>query len=392
MGDPVPDTGILATGPAFVGRLTSGAGAAKSLTDAECLDLLALAFAEAPTTEPAAAGVLWRNNGVLSLSAGTPPTITSQPSSTTVTSGTDATFTVVATNATSYQWSRNTGSGWAEISGATSASLTVTAPTFTSQGYQYRVAVTGVGGTTTSNTATLTIRGLRFQVRGFTDSNFFQATTDNGATSLGTVRLIFKLLELPTSGQKVIVSRVGAAGSGIGGWYVATGWDGAAGAANVIAFAHRNAVSINPTFSPVFTFAASDVGKHFVLHATATNSAVRLYLGGMEVGSGNTPAGNLIAAPSTARVTVGRFQHATGLSCPHLAVVHFETTATVLTAQQILTDAGTIQDFTTDLNVPALPSSIERFDADSLESSTNWAAITGGYTLARNGTLTVEQF
>lgn len=70
MSDPVPDVGILCTGPAFIGRVTAGSGAAKSLTAAEALSLIALALAAAPTEDPEIVGAVFVDNGVVSVSGG----------------------------------------------------------------------------------------------------------------------------------------------------------------------------------------------------------------------------------------------------------------------------------------------------------------------------------
>lgn len=87
------------------------------------------------------------------------PVITTQPASQTVSDGTDVTFSVVASNASSYQWeSQNihASSGWTPIQGQTSSSLTVRSMVGIS-GLQYRVKVTNAAGTTTSSVATLTV-------------------------------------------------------------------------------------------------------------------------------------------------------------------------------------------------------------------------------------------
>ena len=64
-----------------------------------------------------------------------------------------------------YQWQENTGSGWNNISnggvysGATTSSLTLTSPTFTMNGYQYHVIVTGgCGAPVTSNAVSIVVR------------------------------------------------------------------------------------------------------------------------------------------------------------------------------------------------------------------------------------------
>ena len=90
------------------------------------------------------------------------PAITTQPASSTVTAGQTATFTVVATGnpAPTYQWaSAPSGSStFTNISGATSATLTVASATAAQNGNQYRVTVTNSVGTVTSSIATLTVQ------------------------------------------------------------------------------------------------------------------------------------------------------------------------------------------------------------------------------------------
>lgn len=83
--------------------------------------------------------------------------ITTQPSAQSIGLGGSATFSVVATDATGYQWqSAAVGSDvWANIADATSAELTV--PGTSANAKQYRVVVSGAGGDATSNAVTLTV-------------------------------------------------------------------------------------------------------------------------------------------------------------------------------------------------------------------------------------------
>jgi hypothetical protein len=90
-------------------------------------------------------------------------TITSQPANASRANGASVTFSVTASVSPSdsstlaYQWYRNTGGGYAVISGETSASYTHVAAT-AENGYLYRVVVSTSGATdVTSNAATLTI-------------------------------------------------------------------------------------------------------------------------------------------------------------------------------------------------------------------------------------------
>ena len=83
------------------------------------------------------------------------PTITTQPANQSVTSGNNASFTVVASGTIplSYQWRLN----GANISGATSATLALTAVTLGQSGSSYSCVVTNVAGSATSSAATLTV-------------------------------------------------------------------------------------------------------------------------------------------------------------------------------------------------------------------------------------------
>lgn len=85
--------------------------------------------------------------------------ITAQPTDQSVVASTAATFTVVATDATSYQWQSSTDSGstFVDVSGATSASYTTAITTLGDSGTQYRVVVTGASNSVTSSAVTLTV-------------------------------------------------------------------------------------------------------------------------------------------------------------------------------------------------------------------------------------------
>lgn len=85
--------------------------------------------------------------------------ITAQPTDQSVVVGTTATFTVVASNATGYQWQRSTNNGatFSDVSGATAASHTTVATTLADSGTQYRVLVNGASNNVTSSAVTLTV-------------------------------------------------------------------------------------------------------------------------------------------------------------------------------------------------------------------------------------------
>lgn len=88
------------------------------------------------------------------------PGITDHPRDTTVCAGGNASFSVVATGIpVTYQWQRSTDGGttWANISGATAATYTITGVTLAMNGYRFRCEVTGTCDIDTSNAAVLTV-------------------------------------------------------------------------------------------------------------------------------------------------------------------------------------------------------------------------------------------
>ncbi|HMT74197.1 MAG TPA: zinc-dependent metalloprotease family protein [Chitinophagaceae bacterium] len=89
------------------------------------------------------------------INPGSGPSIATQPANQSACVGSTATFSVVATG--TYQWQVNTGSGFTNISGATSASYTTAAVTTGMNGYQYQCIVSGQCGSTTTSSATLTV-------------------------------------------------------------------------------------------------------------------------------------------------------------------------------------------------------------------------------------------
>jgi hypothetical protein len=109
-----------------------------------------------------AVGTASSNAATLTVTATTVgPSITAQPSSRSVAPGASATFSVTATGTAplGYQWKRaNPGSStFTNITGATSASYTVTNVTTAMSGTRYQVVVSNSISSVTSNSATLTV-------------------------------------------------------------------------------------------------------------------------------------------------------------------------------------------------------------------------------------------
>ncbi len=92
------------------------------------------------------------------------PTVTTEPSSVTVTAGQSATFTAAAStpancSAPTVQWQVSTdhGTTFADITAATSATLTVSSTATSESGDEYRAVFTDGAGATDSSAATLTV-------------------------------------------------------------------------------------------------------------------------------------------------------------------------------------------------------------------------------------------
>jgi len=102
--------------------------------------------------------------GAITITVNAPTTIANQPSDQLVCESGTATFTVAAFNAISYKWQENSGSGFVDITensiytGVSLATLTITNPTFSRNGYSYRCKVNGIcPEVSTSNSAKLNV-------------------------------------------------------------------------------------------------------------------------------------------------------------------------------------------------------------------------------------------
>lgn len=97
------------------------------------------------------------------------PVITAQPQSTSVTTGSTATFSAAANGAPTptFQWQLSTDSGanWSSITSATASSYTTPATAIGDSGNQYRAVASNSAGSATSSPATLTVTALPLAVK-----------------------------------------------------------------------------------------------------------------------------------------------------------------------------------------------------------------------------------
>ena len=149
------------------------------------------------------------------------PTITTQPTSRTVTAGATVSFSVVATGTAplSYQWLKN----GVNLTGATSATLTLTSVTTNNAG-SYRVRVSNSAGSVTSAPATLTVNASSLSIRLTSPTNGAVYNSYNSvqltasvSTSQSIARVQFydgaTLLGSDTSSPYTLTTRIQTAGT-----------------------------------------------------------------------------------------------------------------------------------------------------------------------------------
>lgn len=146
-----------------------------------------------------------------------PVSVATHPDNQSATVGATATFAVVASNVSTYQWqvSTNNGTTWTNVPSATASTYTTAATTLAMNGYRYRVRLSNTCGTVTSNVATLSVNNTPVSIW----SNEITGTNPNTSNpyTIG-----------DTKNANIEVSGIGR-GSGINGTnandrYNATSW------------------------------------------------------------------------------------------------------------------------------------------------------------------------
>lgn len=206
------------------------------------------------------AGTATSNNAILTVnSAPVPPSITTQPSSQTITAGLTATFSVIASGTAplGYQWQKN----GAAISGATSSNYTTPAETTADNGAQFSVVVTNSAGSATSNNATLTVNAA---TPGALNPNkttlSFGDVIVSTSSALGVTFTNSGSVNITVSG--VTISGAGFTASGISSGQIIT---------------PGQVVTLNVTFAPAAT--GSTTGN-VTITSNASNSPVSVSLSG----------------------------------------------------------------------------------------------------------------
>jgi hypothetical protein len=151
----------------------------------------------------ASTGATTVNVAVSGVVNNTGPSITTNPSNSSIVVGSNTTFSIVSSGSpTSYTWQVSTdgGTNWTTISnggvysGATTATLTLTAPSITMSGYKYKASATNCVTTSSYSTvATLTVNyctpvssGNSYYINSFSTSNGVTNISNSGTTTSAT--------------------------------------------------------------------------------------------------------------------------------------------------------------------------------------------------------------
>jgi alpha-tubulin suppressor-like RCC1 family protein len=147
-----------------------------------------------------AAGKATSNSATLTVFV--PPTVTQDPTITTVLAGESAAFEASATGfpTPTEQWevSTNGGSSWSAIGGATTNKLTIEKTQLSENSHEFRATFTNAAGKATSNPATLTVATNKYSAVGW-GQNLFRQLGDGSANVLSDV-------PVPVSGLKFVTS------------------------------------------------------------------------------------------------------------------------------------------------------------------------------------------
>ncbi|MBC7369635.1 MAG: immunoglobulin domain-containing protein [Undibacterium sp.] len=184
--------------------------------------------------------------------AATAPTITTQPTSLSVTSGGSATFTVVAngTAPLSYQWYK----GGVAIAGATAASHAITGAQSANAG-SYTCVVTNSAGSATSDAATLTVSAAATAPAITTQPASAAVTVGSGATftvtAAGTSPLSYQWYKggAVISGATAASYTLASAAAGDAGSYAVTVTNSAGAATSSAATLTISAVAVAPSIA-----------------------------------------------------------------------------------------------------------------------------------------------
>ena len=249
---------------------------------------------------------VWATIGISNMqAASTPPSITTQPASRTVSAGQTARFRVVAagTAPLHYQWQKN----GVNIAAATAATYTTPATTTSDSGATFRAVVSNSAGTVTSSAATLTVNtsaAPAIQVSP-TSINFGNAVV---GTNLSQILIIRN-----TGTATLTISQVTASGSGFSVSGFSLPLNVGAGQQATITVAllpalvgsttgNISIVSNAPTSPSLVSLSGTGIAATFIVSI----SPASLAFGGITTGTSSTPQSVIITNTGNSKVAISQ--------------------------------------------------------------------------------------
>ena len=310
------------------------------------------------------------------ITATPPPVISVQPTDTSTTSTLTAVFRVTATaadsGALSYQWQTRTSSGgtWANVStgtGGTTATYTTAALTTSNNGNQYQVIVyntkTGVPGSVTSNTVTLSVLAAAGKptVPNLTGNDGVSALASTLSKTVGSTQIFKSTATSPDGG--VITQK----------WQRSTD--------NGVTWGDLGNTS-NTYTTPTLTPLADFNGNQYRLFATntlnntsdtATSNVVTLSMGRLTLAAPDTPT--VVTSAGNADRLLVSFGGVTNFSSYTLRTYLASNTGSVIAGA-----SGTITNFTSGSAVTGLsPGTSYRFTITTVGDGINYETSTASF-------------
>lgn len=145
-------------------------------------------------------------NITFTITAGSGPAITAQPSNVTVCEGVNSSFSITAATATSFQWQLSTDGGttWNNVNNggvytnATTATLNISGTPASLNNNQYRCVATTICGSTTSNAATLTVNDIAAITAQPQSTTLCSGTTHTLCVTASGTNLVYQWQTAPT--------------------------------------------------------------------------------------------------------------------------------------------------------------------------------------------------
>lgn len=199
-----------------------------------------------------------------------------------------------------------------------------------------------------------------YRAHAFSDSAYWQGPT-GGTITPRMLRAVLYVSAVPSTAQRVIAGYESSAVHGV------RLYTGTVGASIQALWGGSGGLAVTPSY----TITAGDVGKLMVVHSW-DDTVGHLAIAGAEIGSGSS-AVTVTQPASTARFTIGRFQHNSGYACdPGISVVAVTLGSVAMTLSEVAADAAAIMSRRRGIVIPAFTGELYRYVANDVQTPGDW--------------------